>query len=297
MTAIRNIARKSLSKSLVLSLLFLVIPRTLCAAPIIERVSCSVNYQLRDGSESRGALEQMQCVLRVGLNDYVSSGTQWRFFPEKFFGCTLEEGQEECEFTEAELDYFNEVITGAHFSPRLVGLDYRDRSDIERKYGCVQVSLADENVSPFIVPTPAEPTGNQEGKKCADNQPCSITIRYEYECTSLPEPTPEPTPAPGPSPSPTPQPTPKPSPSPTVVPTPTPSPVNTEAGIQCRSNYLACLNENIRFQLQLGQCRGTAAVVVSLGDFSGGVNECEDHLSACRTNNFQLVNAISICQD
>ncbi len=240
------------------------------AVPTITRVECGVRHNLRGDSNSVGAFEKTMCILRVGLSDSMSLGSQRFSGGEEHFGCPLEKGEVTCLFSDDELAAMNSLLQNANVNPKVFGYTFHDRSSLEREHGCLQTFPSSKNFSPFVAPDPELKVSGSIGRKCQDNSNCEIKISYQYDCISLPEEEEEPE--------------------------SDPDPTDEEAFASCRSDYQACISDNVRLQVRLGQCRGGIGLVVPLATFTGGVSECQQYLGACQLSTFQLNDAVSQCE-
>ena len=239
------------------------------AVPTVTEIACNIHYINADGTEGRGALYERECTVIF----------QWGQ-QRRLFSCTLNEGDPSCSIDQESLDHINSYFQTLGNPDAIdTAIGWNMTTMVEVKNGC-------SGTAGIVTITPTNGSGS-----CLETaNTCQISMYTRYECAKFPDPTPSPTPTP----TPTATPTLIPSPSPTPMPTPTPE--DPGEFRQCRADYLGCLNENIRLQLALGACRGIPAVVVSLSDFSGGIQECREHLGACHMANYQLGHALGGCQ-
>lgn len=170
-------------KRVFLSFLFLFqFPVLAEAVPTVTKVTCKVDYRLRNNSGSRGALAERRCILMTGFNYIPYFSLQERFVPEQMFSCKLKENETACIFSKKELDFLNETIA-TYGTPYFMGTRFTDRSNIEDTYGCIQASSENNGVSPRVHSS-NPPDGGVTS--CKNNEPCELQVSYRYLCFSLP---------------------------------------------------------------------------------------------------------------
>lgn len=256
-------------------LLLLFLPASAFSAPEMSEIRCSHFYNKSDLSESKGVLFDTACVVYFlwSTETYPSLRNTFYFPDERpFVSCKIKKGDNTCFVPQDQLDTINNLIQERGAPRRIDSLNTRyDSTQLERENGC---SLIFERRN--LIPPKLDNRGNVLIGLCDPAaSTCRMEIEYAYLCATLPsdEVAPEPTP----------------------TPVPPATPEDTTAFQECRTDYSSCLSTNLSLQLQIAQCRGTNPVSVALGDFSGGLAECSQHLSACRVNNFQLSAALQSC--